>query len=398
MKLIIIMVGLPARGKSFISNKLYKYFSWLNITTKIFNVGNKRREVYKTNMNDFFDHSNPIYNNIRNKFAYKLYEDLIEWISIDNNNIAIFDATNSTKEKRENLIKMTPPHINILFLESVCNDETIIEKNITLKSNSDDYKDMDKILAYDDFKKRMAFYKSIYQEIYDNESIRYIKVIDINAKYIMNFNNRICKYELLLTKCLFNTNINRKTIYLSRHGQSEYNKKALIGGNSSLSEDGIEYAKLLGLYIKDNITDEYDLYSSTLTRTIETAAHINSNVKHYKCLDEINAGVCEHMTYEEIKLKLNDIYKERKKDKLNYRYPSGESYIDLIERLRDFVFEIEKSKNIIIIIGHQAILRVIYGYLMGISINNIPYIDIDLHTLIKLEPNNYNFNETFIQF
>ena len=169
MKLIIIMVGLPARGKSFISNKLYKYFSWLNITTKIFNVGNKRREIYKTNMNDFFDHSIPIHTDIRNKFAYNLYKDLVEWISINNNNIAIFDATNSTKEKRENLIKMTPPHINILFLESICNDETIIEKNITLKSNSDDYKDMDKILAYDDFKKRMAFYKAIYQEIYDNE-------------------------------------------------------------------------------------------------------------------------------------------------------------------------------------------------------------------------------------
>ena len=38
MKQIIVLVGLPARGKSFISNKLCKYLNWCNITTKIFNV------------------------------------------------------------------------------------------------------------------------------------------------------------------------------------------------------------------------------------------------------------------------------------------------------------------------------------------------------------------------
>ena len=47
MKQIIIMVGLPARGKSFISNKLLKYLNWSNIKTKIFNVGNYRRAKYK---------------------------------------------------------------------------------------------------------------------------------------------------------------------------------------------------------------------------------------------------------------------------------------------------------------------------------------------------------------
>ena len=55
MKLIIILVGLPAR-KSFISNKLCKYLNWCNIKTKIFNVGKLRREKYNFNDSTFLIH------------------------------------------------------------------------------------------------------------------------------------------------------------------------------------------------------------------------------------------------------------------------------------------------------------------------------------------------------
>lgn len=42
-KLVIIMVGLPARGKSYITKKIQRYLSWQQHNTKIFNVGNRRR-------------------------------------------------------------------------------------------------------------------------------------------------------------------------------------------------------------------------------------------------------------------------------------------------------------------------------------------------------------------
>lgn len=37
------MVGLPARGKSYITKKIQRYLSWQQHETKIFNVGNRRR-------------------------------------------------------------------------------------------------------------------------------------------------------------------------------------------------------------------------------------------------------------------------------------------------------------------------------------------------------------------
>lgn len=42
-KLVIIMVGLPARGKSYITKKITRYMRWQQHNTKIFNVGSRRR-------------------------------------------------------------------------------------------------------------------------------------------------------------------------------------------------------------------------------------------------------------------------------------------------------------------------------------------------------------------
>jgi 6-phosphofructo-2-kinase/fructose-2,6-biphosphatase 2 len=42
-KIILAMVGLPARGKSYLSNKLMRYLKWLEYDVKVFNVGQLRR-------------------------------------------------------------------------------------------------------------------------------------------------------------------------------------------------------------------------------------------------------------------------------------------------------------------------------------------------------------------
>ena len=42
---VICMVGLPARGKTYIAKKLARYLNWIGITTKVFNVGEYRRQA-----------------------------------------------------------------------------------------------------------------------------------------------------------------------------------------------------------------------------------------------------------------------------------------------------------------------------------------------------------------
>ena len=71
------------------------------------------------------------------------------------------------------------------------------------------------------------------------------------------------------------------------------------------------------------------------------------------------------MTKNDLLLKHPHIVTERKKNKLNYRYPEGESYLDLIERLKYFVLNIGVYEKPIVIIAHNAILKVLLGYFNG---------------------------------
>ena len=47
-------------------------------------------------------------------------------------------------------------------------------------------------------------------------------------------------------------------------------------------------------------------------------------------LDEINTGICDGLTLKDINEKFPFVHEERKKDKLGFHYPRGESYLDII--------------------------------------------------------------------
>ena len=42
---VVVMVGLPARGKSYIARQLSKYLNWLGVDTELFNAGEYRRKI-----------------------------------------------------------------------------------------------------------------------------------------------------------------------------------------------------------------------------------------------------------------------------------------------------------------------------------------------------------------
>ena len=79
----------------------------------------------------------------------------MEQRSADSGRVAIFDATNTTKERREWIrAQLDGLPLKLLFIESVCTDQAIIDRNIWhVKVNNEDYTtEADKRRAYDDFK------------------------------------------------------------------------------------------------------------------------------------------------------------------------------------------------------------------------------------------------------
>ncbi|KAJ6310251.1 hypothetical protein OIU76_015059 [Salix suchowensis] len=79
--LAIVLVGLPARGKTFTAAKLTRYLRWLGHHTKHFNVGKYRRLKHGTNQSaDFFRADNPEGMEARNEVAALAMDDMIAWM------------------------------------------------------------------------------------------------------------------------------------------------------------------------------------------------------------------------------------------------------------------------------------------------------------------------------
>lgn len=99
------------------------------------------------------------------------------------------------------------------------------------------------------------------------------------------------------------------------------------------------------------------------------------------------------MTYAEIQERMPAEYDSRVADKLRYRYPRGESYMDVISRLEPVTIELERQRAPVLIIAHQAVLRCLYAYFMSKKIDAVPHIDMPLHTVIKCSPSSYGVQE-----
>lgn len=214
--------------------------------------------------------------------------------------------------------------------------------------------------------------------------------------------------------------------FVYSHGQSGYNLVGKIGGDSGLKPAGVEYARRLAQFAKEQIaeqkvTDENGdekvvhrparLWTSTLRRTQETAQFIEHDTlkvaydngdeidwvqfrpRARRNLDELYAGTCDGMTYKEIEMVYPEEFARRQKDKLSYRYPRGESYMDVTLRLEPVAQEMERVREPVLIIGHQGILRILYAYFMGLDRKEAPYVSIPLNHVIELTPHAYGCHE-----
>lgn len=64
-------------------------------------------------------------------------EDMCSWLAKDDHRIAIYDATNSTRDRRELIYDtvVCKYNYNLFFVESICDDKSIIEANVMVSSN-----------------------------------------------------------------------------------------------------------------------------------------------------------------------------------------------------------------------------------------------------------------------
>jgi broad specificity phosphatase PhoE/predicted kinase len=390
-KLALVMVGLPARGKTFVARKVQRYISWLGYRTLWVNVGDYRRaRAGAKQPAGYFAPDNAETRGEREGFAMAALDDLLEWFQAGGE-VGIYDATNAERARR-NIIRQRceAAEVPLLFVETICDDPMIIDANIRRnKLALPDYAGMSAEDAFRDFRARIAQYARAYVPVADDEG-SYVKLVDAGRQVI---SSRVDGYlPSRLVFFLMQIRPTDRPIWLSRHGESEFNVVGRIGGDAPLTAHGKEYAELLASFVRARAAHAV-VWTSTLQRAIATAAPLGRDVQAWRALDEIDAGVCEGLTYDEIKAQMPDDFAARARDKFRYRYPRGESYADVIQRLEPVIVELEHERSPLLIVGHQAVIRVLYGYLMGKPQDECPHLQIPLHTVVQLTPTEYGYQE-----
>jgi len=393
-------------------------------------VGDYRRKLCGDKLPaSFYDEGNTEALEQRAKACEAAVDDLVEFMRKDGVRLAVYDSTNSSRDRRNAIMKKlvdTGIGFKKMYVETLCDDEALIEEQIRKhKLSSPDYKGTDPEEAVKDFMQRRKNYANIYRTLEDSDGC-YIKVYNSKKFVIHNVRGYL---PLKVVHFIMNLHTLPRTFYLSRHGQSEYNLLGKIGGDSGLSKNGEEYARRLGKFAKDvigtkTITNEEGkeskvakparLWTSTLRRTKETAKYIEHDAidvtwdngdknewvqcrpNELRNLDELYAGNCDGMTYKEIETVYPDEFAARQSDKLKYRYPRGESYLDVMLRLEPLAHDMERVRETLLVVAHQGILRVLLAYFTGLDRNEAPYVKIPLNHIIKLSTHAYGCDKEVI--
>ncbi len=154
-------------------------------------------------------------------------------------------------------------------------------------------------------------------------------------------------------------------IYLVRHGESEANIHKRFSGitDVDLSEQGILQAKIAG----QNLCSEKisNIYSSPLKRTADTAKIISKEINFPNkiiiepCLIEVNFGIFENLTWDEIRLNYKEETENWILQKHKYKFPDGEDYDDIIKRISNFMDKVPDNS---LIVTHFGVIQAILLY------------------------------------
>lgn len=180
-------------------------------------------------------------------------------------------------------------------------------------------------------------------------------------------------------------------LLLVRHGNTRLDNATRFWGKTEvqLNSDGIRQAQSL----RDRLaTQKIDaIYASNLGRARMTAEIIASkhrlDITTLAELEELNFGLVEGLTFDEIKRLHPELAETLSDWKIRPKFPGGESLDDLNNRVQKFLKRLDKHKpkETILIVAHSGTLRLIICNLIDISPEHWWQVKIDFASLSIVE-------------
>lgn len=385
-KLLICLAGLPGRGKTHLSVALTRYLRWLGVPTQVFHFDDIRREYLATTdvAPEFFSQKpTSEFLRIKETVVEKCLLAIHDYFVENRGQVAIYDAINGSTEGRDALQKRFKAiDVNVLFIESLIDSDSLLQNSLRDATKSPDYSGWPADKATADLAQRIQEAQTFYEEIGSDSGLSFIKSINFGERLVMT-RSQFGYLTNRMTFFLMNTRIKQGRIFFARCGDSE-GTLHLYNSDPPLTEKGRKHAEslytTLNSYMnKEGIDGTKDLvvWTSTRVRTVETgAAFEKAGIEPVPRseLTQLYPGAVDGMEAEEVEKKFPIEYAHFKKDPYHVRFPRGESYHDLAVRLEPFILEMERNTKNILLIGHESVLRVLYGYLLSCSSGDIPYL------------------------
>jgi broad specificity phosphatase PhoE len=161
------------------------------------------------------------------------------------------------------------------------------------------------------------------------------------------------------------------TLYLARHGQSEWNHQYRVTGqlDPGLSAKGQQQSEALALCLQDQPLAA--IYTSALQRTIDTAQPTararQLSIVPLPALNEIHLGVLQGRHRDERDPEAQALYAQWQADIWCYRVPGGERFDEFAQRVEQAlqtILQRHRGEHVLIV-AHAGTNRVLLGSLFG---------------------------------
>ncbi len=174
-------------------------------------------------------------------------------------------------------------------------------------------------------------------------------------------------------------------IYLIRHTTPQI-EKGICYGQSDIPLTESFHTELHQL--KTHLPELFDVvYSSPMSRCTKLAQFIQAKELFIpdRRLLEMNFGDWEMKNWDEIN---QDVLNEWMKDFVNVRVPKGENFIDLNERVTEFIDELLKTNyKKVAIVTHAGVIRCVVAKIVGMQLTNAFKISVDYSSVTKIHGN-----------
>jgi broad specificity phosphatase PhoE len=161
------------------------------------------------------------------------------------------------------------------------------------------------------------------------------------------------------------------TLFLARHGQSEWNHQSRITGQTDigLSPEGCAQSEAIARCLAGEAVDA--IYTSALRRTIATAeptaAAKGVPLVPLAALNEIHLGVLQGRLRDERDPQAQALWAAWQADPWGFRVPGAERFDEFTERVEQGLHAILRRcrGQRVLLVGHRATNRVVLGTLLG---------------------------------